>query len=277
MRTVQTSPHGNGKGMGSVRRRLVELPGNTTVIKSLKGKKMISIHVSTATNLSFKKPWSTKSPKFFFRQRATHSQSCEKKQKNHKQMLSAAVKIQRWYRRIRHERKLKISKKRREHKSLGSVSKLRHIRVKSADFGARKPLVKAHENLIINKIILAAKNNAVNYLLTKQQNGQLQARYMNYRDGRGNSSLYYAAASNALECVRVLLRNGADPNLKCERGNTPLHMAFKNDNRGIIGLLLSHGGNPEAPNEANETPLFFAVPRTADSYGLRKGLIFNCQ
>ena len=240
----------------------MEIPISIVTVKPLKGKKALSNIKMSPGNNSFKRALNTRSPIIMFKTNNTPWQ------KNKQRLINAAIKIQRWYRKI-------IYKKKKYPNS--PYKKVRHIRVRSADIRIRKQPMKAHEYLIIKKIILAAKNNTANYLLKKQHNGQLKPFYINYKDNKGNSALYYAVANNSLECVRILLRNGGNPNLKCEYGNTPLHMGFKKDHIGIIGLLLSQGGNPEAPNDLNETPLFFAIPKTADSYGLRKGLIFNCE
>ena len=173
-------------------------------------------------------------------------------------------------------RKLESFKKKYMQKYGCVPSKMRMLKILPKEVFEKKKTWKAHESLIIDKIILAAKNNTKNYLMKKEQNGQLNSHYLNYKDVKGNSALYYAAYYNSSDSIRILLKNGADPNLKCSNGNTPLHIAFKNNNSAIIGSLLYYGGNPETPNDDNETPLFFAIPRTAEKYGLRKGLVYNC-
>lgn len=77
-----------------------------------------------------------------------------------------------------------------------------------------------------------------------------------------------AVSSNHLECIRLLLRFKADPNLINPKillnywSNTPLHLICDkiNDNDKfrveILQLLLSHGAHPNAQNVFKQTPLY---------------------
>lgn len=69
--------------------------------------------------------------------------------------------------------------------------------------------------------------------------------------------LYYAAFWQHEECVKVLLDNGADPNLPW-KGSFPLHAAVgsSNCNPKIVNLLLQAGANPTVRDStSNESPL----------------------
>lgn len=43
------------------------------------------------------------------------------------------------------------------------------------------------------------------------------------KDSDGETPLHYAALNGHLDCVKHLVRNGADVNLTDEEGSTPLH------------------------------------------------------
>ena len=54
-----------------------------------------------------------------------------------------------------------------------------------------------------------------------------------------------AAFARQLECARVLLKAGADPNGRGAGGGfTPLHTAAQNGDVELVGLLLEHGADP---------------------------------
>lgn len=84
--------------------------------------------------------------------------------------------------------------------------------------------------------------------------------------------LMSAVTRENLEVVRVLLENGADPNLGClenaEKKNSsnkfsiglPLHLAVMKDKPEIMELLISFGANIDGKSEGPDgwTPLIFA-------------------
>lgn len=58
-----------------------------------------------------------------------------------------------------------------------------------------------------------------------------------------------------LAVVKVLLKAGADPNLRAENDWTPLHEAVAAGNTEIVELLLQHGAKVDAPTHSGRTPL----------------------
>ena len=106
-------------------------------------------------------------------------------------------------------------------------------------------------------------------------------------NGNGASVRAGLAYVGQLECVRILLRSGADPNRGREvSGETPLHHALvtqARDSGPIVKILLEHGADPNARTQPGnysfnygrdlktrgETPLHRAAAyATADTVAL---------
>lgn len=64
---------------------------------------------------------------------------------------------------------------------------------------------------------------------------------------KGESALHVAAAlqTNGIECAQMLLKSGAQPNAQQTDGQTPLHIAARNGNADMIRLMLKEGANPQ--------------------------------
>jgi len=82
----------------------------------------------------------------------------------------------------------------------------------------------------------------VEYLLSRGGDPNIQM------NENGSSVLAGLAYVNQLECVRVLLRHGADPNRgRDASGETPLHHALAKNHVDLgllVELLLDHGADP---------------------------------
>ncbi|XP_038076820.1 leucine-rich repeat serine/threonine-protein kinase 1-like [Patiria miniata] len=94
-----------------------------------------------------------------------------------------------------------------------------------------------------------------------------QRRYINERDSFGRTALHAVCASEvsereeSIECVRLLLDAGADPNIAAaEKYNyyTPLHVAAKDGKVKIACLLVQYGADLENRDIKRLTPLELA-------------------
>jgi len=65
--------------------------------------------------------------------------------------------------------------------------------------------------------------------------------------------------SEYLPIVELLLKKGADPNIKNEDGDTPLHIAAINAYDRIVELMLDFQADPNRTNRDGDTPLHKAV------------------
>jgi ankyrin repeat protein len=93
-------------------------------------------------------------------------------------------------------------------------------------------------------------------------------------DGGELTALVYAARSNDLETVKVLLEAGADVNQTTGYGWSPLLVATQNRYYRLAAYLLERGADPNLPNRGGWTPLYLATDnRNIESgdYPVRKG------
>ena len=59
-----------------------------------------------------------------------------------------------------------------------------------------------------------------------------------------------ALAQMRLDCLKALLKHGADPNIGDDRGETPLHLALeKGYDVAVLKLLIKHGADPDQANK----------------------------
>jgi ankyrin repeat protein len=93
-------------------------------------------------------------------------------------------------------------------------------------------------------------------------------------DGGALTALVYAARSNDLETVKVLLEAGADINQTTGYGWSPLLVAAQNRYYKLAAYLLDRGADPNLANNGGWTPLYLATDnRNIENgdYPVRKG------
>ena len=74
-------------------------------------------------------------------------------------------------------------------------------------------------------------------------------------------ALHSAAAGKCIECVRLLLEKGADPNSPQDGGFRPLHETAANNDRAMAELLISKGALPDIKDDKGKTSADFARER----------------
>ena len=78
-------------------------------------------------------------------------------------------------------------------------------------------------------------------------------------DGGQLTALVYAARTDDLESVKILLAAGADVNQTTGYGWSPLLVATQNRHYKLAAYLLDHGANPDLANNGGWTPLYLAT------------------
>ena len=82
---------------------------------------------------------------------------------------------------------------------------------------------------------------------------------VNVRDDNGLTPLHYAVRYS-IGAVEILLKYGADVNAQDDHGDTPLHCAVDSmDSIGAVEILLKRGANVDAQDDDGRTPLHYAV------------------
>lgn len=77
---------------------------------------------------------------------------------------------------------------------------------------------------------------------------------VNSLDRNKQAPLGYAIGNGHIECVRILIQQGADPNLVQNWGNSQMHIcASTASSKEIFDLLLDAGGDLMAKNDNGET------------------------
>lgn len=93
----------------------------------------------------------------------------------------------------------------------------------------------------------------------RQQAGQTPFDREGPADGGQLTALVYAARTDDLESVKVLLAAGADVNQTTGYGWSPLLVATQNRHYKLAAYLLDHGANPDLANNGGWTPLYLAT------------------
>ena len=84
---------------------------------------------------------------------------------------------------------------------------------------------------------------------------------INELDGFGWTPLYRSVVAGDISSATFLIKNGADPNIKCTMGETPLYQAVEMENIDMIKLLLKKGADPNITNDDDLSPLHAAVSK----------------
>ncbi len=78
------------------------------------------------------------------------------------------------------------------------------------------------------------------------------------QDKQGLTPLHRAINRAQWEVAGLLLRKGADANIRAPDGSLPLHMAVRAGNTGMVSRLLSHGARPGKRDRSGKTAMDLA-------------------
>ncbi|XP_006108017.1 protein phosphatase 1 regulatory subunit 27 [Myotis yumanensis] len=87
----------------------------------------------------------------------------------------------------------------------------------------------------------------------------------------GLAALHEAVLSGNLECVKLLVKYGADIHQRDETGWTPLHIACSDGYPDIARYLLSRGADRGAANDDGDLPADLIDPDAKDLLELFQG------
>lgn len=93
-----------------------------------------------------------------------------------------------------------------------------------------------------------------NFIIQKQNKNNL-----NYRDENGRTVLIYASLRGYTECVELLLRAGANPNIPEKYGWTALMYVSLRGYTECLQLLLQYKANPNLQTDYGWTALIWTV------------------
>ena len=117
-------------------------------------------------------------------------------------------------------------------------------------FKSNNDLVALPDDEVLGELRSACILNDVNAVETLSKRVDV-----NQLDHHNQLALGYAVGNNHIDCVRILLENGADPNCVGNCGNTPLHdCASTVSSKEILKLLVRYGGKLEIQNDDGKTP-----------------------
>ena len=88
----------------------------------------------------------------------------------------------------------------------------------------------------LHEAVASGKSDVLDFVLNKTNNA-----HVNCRANSGYTPLHLAASSGHGECVRTLLRHGADISITDEYGKTPKQTAELSSKGSIVRLLRSEG------------------------------------
>lgn len=124
--------------------------------------------------------------------------------------------------------------------------------------------------------ILAKQRSFRIYALVKENYKEIDINAKDYE--KGDTVLHVAATTGCLDCIKELLRLGADPNIMNDEGDTPMHIAAHRGNLIIVPELLEKGTNSTLRNHHLQTPLNCAIASDVVSlveFMIGKGLLIT--
>lgn len=152
----------------------------------------------------------------------------------------------------------------------GADSRLQNNEGKTAvDMAAEKGYSRALELMEADTLLQACKINQKRSVQAILKRGGID---VNEQDEECGTPLIYACQNNALEIVKMLLDNGANPNIGNQKNITPLHFSAALGAVPIVNLLVKAGADVNCTDNNGITPLMYMVikEKTAAALGFIK-------
>ncbi|CAB0030422.1 unnamed protein product [Trichogramma brassicae] len=174
--------------------------------------------------------------------------------------------------------------------------------------GADPNLANAKGSTALHIVCKYYRSHVLAEMLFKNCNDRYQPVRVNAQDNYGNTPLHSALLYNHKNLIKVLLENGADPDIAneekstalhiiCQKkysndsmnlffkiiddiqhtvhvnardtlGNTPLHLALERENKNVAELLLRRGADSNMANKVGERPLHICLKKDDDDLAL---------
>ncbi len=117
----------------------------------------------------------------------------------------------------------------------------------------------------VKRQILSELLNEVKYsndskkLRKSLENAQKLEIDLNSKIYRGRTLLHYAVKRNNKNIIRLLIKQGLNPNICDDDYNTPLHYAISKNNYVAVKELIKKNADLNMPGEFDQSPLHTAV------------------
>ena len=100
----------------------------------------------------------------------------------------------------------------------------------------------------------------------------IQNLYLINKKINGKTPLIYAIECKSLKTVEFLIKNGANPNIRCfNEGKTSFHLSCQTNQISILSFLLLHCSDVNIKDFYGNTPLHYANSKEIVYFLLKKG------
>ena len=121
-------------------------------------------------------------------------------------------------------------------------------------------LLSQGDNLNLQSKFIEIQSDSMFYDCTARFLIEQASMNTNARDKSERTPLYYAVVEGHPDCVKMLLRNQADPELAVDgTGQKAVHLAVEDDKRQILKILLDFGARPDEATTEGVTPLLISI------------------
>jgi ankyrin repeat protein len=121
------------------------------------------------------------------------------------------------------------------------------------------PIINIKKKEICSEAIISAALEGNTTKIAEIVGDKTTCCHIDLKDGFGFTALMYASQMGYLDAVKILLQNGADPNLQNRYGVTALMLASGNGYSKAVIELIKSGADPNLVNKYGASPLISAA------------------